>query len=431
MKKILSGKILSGLLAFVFLISTFTVTVNAAPSWPSRPGSNKTVTATFYLLNEGLTIPVGTASQPSRNYTEAGYGKIKIDQNNQNGYYNANGVENFIVSAPNVKLQEGQSIIWYVIKNEDGVWHVDGVVTPFCSVLYDSNCDNATGSTTDEAHYYKGDSAKVKENGFARSGYEFTGWNTAADGSGTYYTAGDIITYEKLVFDKSINTITLYAQWKEKTPEISVPEELVGEGVNVRIDTAKKMAVRFADGSIYYDGDMKAVEVGKEYTFQMCAVNWENGVYDDNGNGLAGSVVYTFKAVHRDEFNALRAEAVQNPERYTVKGIDIIDNDAKTIIVNCDTSDFHLETDVNNFFVAYRFHFAKGDYNRQTGIENVVNTPLESLSVNLPVGTTVKCDAYKAYEKIATENIFITGNNGEGKYAEAYLASVNDYTWNY
>ena len=127
----------------------------------------------------------------------------------------------------------------------------------------------------------------------------------------------------------------------------------------------------------------------------------------------------------------LKEEALKDPEIYTVKGIDIIDNDAKTIIVNCDASDFHLETDVNNFFVAYRFHFAKGDYNKQTGIENVVETPLESLSVNLPVGTTVKCDAYKAFKNIDAENIFITRNNNEGKYADVYLASVNDYTWNH
>ena len=216
---------------------------------------------------------------------------------------------------------------------------------------------------------------------------------------------------------------------KPSVPEApSAPAE---ETVNIRIDTAKKMAVRFEDGKIYYDGNIKTVVVGKEYYFQMCSVNWENGIYDDNGNGLAGSVVYTFKAVHRDEFNKLREEALKNPERYTVKGIDIIDNDAKTIIVNCDASDFHLETDVNNFFVAYRFHFAKGDYNKQTGIENVVETPLESLSVNLPVGPTVKCDAYKAYKEIDTDNIFITRNNNEGKYADVYLASVNDYTWNH
>jgi hypothetical protein len=219
------------------------------------------------------------------------------------------------------------------------------------------------------------------------------------------------------------------------TPEVpSTPEEPsapVKETANIRIDTAKKMAVRFEDGKVYYDGNIKTVEIGKEYVFQMCSVNWENGIYDDNGNGLAGSVVYTFKAVHRDEFNKLKAEALKDPARYTVKGIDIIDNYAKTIIVNCDASDFHLETDVNNFFVAYRFHFAKGDYNKQTGIDNVVETPKESLSVNLPVGTTVKCDAYKAFKNIDAENIFITRNNNEGKYADVYLASVNDYTWNH
>lgn len=428
-------KILSVLLVAALLISTFAVTAVAEDSIFSKP-INKTVTASFYLLKEGLSVPVGTASQPKQNYTPVGKGRIKIDKNSQNGYYNADGVDAYIVSAPRIELKVGQSVIWYVIKLEEDVWHVDGVITPFCSVLYDSNCDNATGATADETHYYNGDYAKVKENSFVREGYEFKGWNTAPDGSGTDYAANDIITSDKLVFNKSINTITLYAQWKKMTPEVPDPVEPdpdvpVGEIVNVRIDVAKNMAVRFADGSVYYDGDMKDVEVGKEYNFQMCAVNWDNGIYDDDGNGLAGSVVYTFKAVHKDEFDELRAEALKNPERYTVKGIDIIDNEAKTIIVNCDASDFHLETDVNNFFVAYRFHFANGDYNKQTGIVNVVNTPLESLSVNLPIGTTVKCDAYKAYEEIATENIFITGNNGEGIYADAYFASVNDYTWNY
>lgn len=424
-------KILSILLASLLLIGALAVTASAENtwSWPSRP-QQRTVKASFYLLNEGLAIPVGTASQPAQNYTPAGEGKIKITRDNQNGYYNADGVEEFIVSAPYVKLQAGQSIVWYVIKKEEDVWHVDGVITPFCSVLYDSNCDNATGATTDEQHYYKNDSAKVQENGFVRSGYTFTGWNTAADGSGSSYAPGDVITSENLVFHQSVNTITLYAQWKEVAPEKPEPEEPVGEIGNIRIDAALKMAVKFADGSVYYDGDMKSVVIGKEYPFQMCAVNWDTGVYDDD-NGFAGSVVYTFKAMHKDEFNTLRAEAVKHPERYTVKGIDIIDNDAKTIVVNCDVEDFHLETDVNNFFVAYRFHFAKGDYNKQTGIKNVVDKPLESLSVNLPIGTTIRCDAYQAYEKMASEDIFVTGNNGEGQYADPYWTSVNDYTWKY
>ena len=220
------------------------------------------------------------------------------------------------------------------------------------------------------------------------------------------------------------------SQAKITEPENPVVPES-GEKVNLRIETALKMAVKFEDGTVYYDGEMKEVVVGTEYLFQMCTVNWENGIYDENGNGLCGTVVYRVKVVHEKEFVELRNIAVNDPARYTVKGFDIIDNVAKTIIINCDAADFHLETDVNNFFVAYRFHFKNGDYNKQTGIENVVNTPIESLSVNLPVGTTVKCDAYKAYNKIDSDNVLINRNSGEGKYADVLLSSVNDYYWNH
>ena len=207
-----------------------------------------------------------------------------------------------------------------------------------------------------------------------------------------------------------------------------VPEE-EGEKANIRIDAPLKMAVAFEDGTIYYGGEMKEVIVGKEYAFQMCSVNWENGVYDENGNGIAGTVVYRMVVVHRDEFNELAAAAKEDPERYTVKGIDIIDNVEKKIIVNIDAKDTHLETDVNNFFMAYRFHFEGQDYNKQTGIAQVVNTPLESLSVNLPLGSTITCDAYKNYEKVDTADVFVANNSGEGVYEDEYLTSVNDFTW--
>ncbi len=222
-------------------------------------------------------------------------------------------------------------------------------------------------------------------------------------------------------------------------PVIGDPSaDAVGKLGNVRIDTAEKMAVRFEDGSVYYDGDMKKMEFGVEYKFQLCAVNWETGTYDDNDNGLAGTVVYTAKLVDQDEFNRLREEALKNPERYTVKGIDIIDNDAKTIVINGDAVPVeeddvpvHLETDVNNFFMAYRFHFTGEDYDKQTGIVGVVNTPVESLSVNLPLGATIACDAYISFEKVGSADILITNNSGEGIYENTELTSVNDYTWPY
>ena len=99
------------------------------------------------------------------------------------------------------------------------------------------------------------------------------------------------------------------------------------------------------------------------------------------------------------------------------------------IIVNGDAKDTHLETDVNNFFMAYRFHFNGEDYDKKTGIENVINTPVESLSVNLPLGSTVTCNAYIEGNKVGSADVFIAHNSGEGEYDDEFLTSVNDYTW--
>lgn len=216
----------------------------------------------------------------------------------------------------------------------------------------------------------------------------------------------------------------------ESESGITNPPVVEGEKIQIRIDTPLKMAVSFEDGSVYYGGEMKEVAFNTEYRFQMCTVNWNNGIFD-NENGLRGSVVYKMEAVHNNDFKELARVAKEDPERYTVKGIDIIDNINKKIIIDGDSQDVHLETDVNNFFVAYRFHFNGEDYNKKTQIENVVNTPVESLSVNLPVGSTVICNAYVNGEKVGMDKLFVTTNSGTGIYEDEFLTSVNDYTWNY
>ncbi|MCF2671604.1 InlB B-repeat-containing protein, partial [Butyricicoccus pullicaecorum] len=53
----------------------------------------------------------------------------------------------------------------------------------------------------------------LKENTFTRTGYYFSGWNTAEDGSGTAYEDGAEITTSK--------DLTLYAQWTPKHYSIS------------------------------------------------------------------------------------------------------------------------------------------------------------------------------------------------------------------
>ena len=75
---------------------------------------------------------------------------------------------------------------------------------PTYTVTYRGNGADS-GETTDNTAYAPGTTATVKENGFTRSRYTFTGWNMKADGSGTPYKTGDKIPMP--------GSVILYAQW--------------------------------------------------------------------------------------------------------------------------------------------------------------------------------------------------------------------------
>jgi len=78
------------------------------------------------------------------------------------------------------------------------------LAVPTYTVTYRGNGADS-GETTDNTAYAPGTTATVKENGFTRSRYTFTGWNMKADGSGTPYKAG-----EQIIMN---NNMILYAQW--------------------------------------------------------------------------------------------------------------------------------------------------------------------------------------------------------------------------
>ena len=79
------------------------------------------------------------------------------------------------------------------------------LAVPTYTVTYDGN-DADSGTMTDKnSPYAYGAAATVLTNGFTRSGYTFTGWNTSADGSGDSYKTGDWITMT--------GSVILYAQW--------------------------------------------------------------------------------------------------------------------------------------------------------------------------------------------------------------------------
>ena len=89
-----------------------------------------------------------------------------------------------------------------------------GVVINTYTVAYDAN--GGTGSMSDgSSPYNEGASFQVLANTFtAPANLHFTGWNTAADGGGTAYTAGSTYTIS--------GNIVLYAQWAPTTIHIYV-----------------------------------------------------------------------------------------------------------------------------------------------------------------------------------------------------------------
>lgn len=67
------------------------------------------------------------------------------------------------------------------------------------------NGNNATSGSTSSTSYVSPTQANgtIATNGFSRTGYSFSGWNTAANGGGTSYAQGSNFT----------GNLTLYAQW--------------------------------------------------------------------------------------------------------------------------------------------------------------------------------------------------------------------------
>ncbi len=90
------------------------------------------------------------------------------------------------------------------------------------NIVFDSN--GADGETDSMRYIKYGTENTLTANAFVKDGYEFSGWNTAADGSGSAYA-----DMQKVSDLSSVNnsTVILYAQWKDVTAptgEISLGE---------------------------------------------------------------------------------------------------------------------------------------------------------------------------------------------------------------
>ena len=94
----------------------------------------------------------------------------------------------------------------------------------FLTVTYDGNGNTGGDAPTDATEYDSGDEVTVASapGGMVKTGYTFTGWNTAPGGGGTSYAAG-------ATFNITANT-TLYAQWSENMTTVNLIASPTGRG---------------------------------------------------------------------------------------------------------------------------------------------------------------------------------------------------------
>ena len=163
-------------------------------------------------------------------------------------------------------------------------------------VTYDGN-GAETGSISDATAYTSGDEVTVSNNtggsAFTKTGYRFTGWNTADNGSGMAYAAG-------ATFNISGN-VTLYAQWvldacsAPAAPTISgTASRTVGQNIELTATCASG-----ADGSTtytWYKGEtfgaaeqvqaaMTAGEGGRTFTKASCVAGDADKYWCKASNG--------------------------------------------------------------------------------------------------------------------------------------------------
>ena len=143
------------------------------------------------------------------------------------------------------------------------------------TVTYDPN--GGTGTMTDNTNYASGTTVTVLANLFtAPDGMDFNGWNTEADGSGTYYDAGSTFTI-------TANT-TLYAQWitsgcrSLSFSSMGYTNGRVLNGTQINISSIINVTFNKASGTTaptYYD-DGTAIRAYANNTFTISTNNSSN-----------------------------------------------------------------------------------------------------------------------------------------------------------
>ena len=186
---------------------TFTANTTVYALWEDIPTATYTVSGSIKDATDssavlGATVTLTNTTDNTKTYT----GTTDI-----NGSYIIPGVPDGSYAVNVTKNGEtyasGDAIITVSGSNVSGESANIAVTIPTYTVTYHGNGSDSGTVPADSASYRKEAYATVMGKGsLARDGYNFTGWNTATDGSGISYKANDTLIIN--------GNVTLYAQWK-------------------------------------------------------------------------------------------------------------------------------------------------------------------------------------------------------------------------
>ena len=117
------------------------------------------------------------------------------------------------------------------------------------TILFDKNRSDAEGTMSSQT-FEEGSGVFLNKNLFSCTGYNFVGWNTSADGSGTFYA--DRTAVSRMEFDGT--TMTLYAQW-ERILKVSTPKADIASGSVVEYQTQVTLSCGDEEVEIHYTTD--------------------------------------------------------------------------------------------------------------------------------------------------------------------------------
>ena len=151
-------------------------------------------TATYYSNADCSTqLPSNKISMPQRTgYTFGGY------------YSAANGGGTQYIDTTGAFINNRHTIA------ENSTLYAKWTANTY-TVVFNKNNTNATGTMANQTFTYDVAQA-LTQNAFARTGYTFNGWNTAANGSGTAYA-----DKQSVINLATSGTFNLYAQWTANT----------------------------------------------------------------------------------------------------------------------------------------------------------------------------------------------------------------------